>query len=45
MKREIKQNLSIEDKMRRLKLFNDMLENNLIKLEEFEIEKIKILKR
>ena len=45
MKREIKQNLSIEDKMRRLKLFNDMLENNLIKPEEFEIEKIKILKR
>jgi len=45
MKREIKQNLSIEDKMRRLKLFNDMLEKNLIKPEEFEIEKIKILKR
>lgn len=45
MKSENNQNLSIEDKLRRLKLFNDMLEKNLIKPEEFESEKIKILKR
>jgi len=45
MKSENNQNLSIEDKLRRIKLFNDMLEKNLINPEEFEIEKIKILKR
>ncbi len=44
MKRKGNKKLSITEKMLRLKKLNDLLEKNLIRPEEFEVEKYKILK-